>query len=373
MLLANVNSWKKPQRRRAFAVSFGKKCFIVTTLLFYHFLARWRLSIGAIAVFSFSCTAPPHPIQPAFFHWQNRLALTPSETTLLDDLGCQTLYVKFLDIAKEADGTIRPYSLLTVGDTAGLTGRAIIPCVFLTNSVFQRISEEKLDWLAQQTAKALANVGEQFPMFTGPTIHRLGNQPTEIQFDCDWTGGTRVAFFSFLQKIRLLLPPHTRISATIRLHQYKFPDRTGVPPADRGLLMLYNTGDIRDPDEPNSIFQPAAAEKYVRGVPPQYPLPLDIALPTFSWALIYRDEELWKIVPGIESAGAVHTARNAQEDLVRVETVDTALLRRAAELASEIRLAPDARVAFFHLDTSAVRRYPAAFLREMCQVAGGTR
>lgn len=326
-----------------------------------------KSSIGAIALFSLTCTDPPSPARPAFFHWQNRLALTPTETALLDDLNCYTLYVKFLDIAKEANGTIRPYSLLAVEDTAGLAGRTIVPCVFLTNSVFQGISEKKMDWLAQQTAKALAHVGEQFPQSTGASTDP---QPTEIQFDCDWTGGTRVAFFSFLQKIRPLLPPHTRISVTIRLHQYKFPDRTGVPPADRGLLMLYNTGDIHDPDESNSIFQPAAAEKYVRGAPSKYPLPLDLALPTFSWALIYRDEELWKIVPGIESAGAVHAV---QQDLVRVETVDTALLRRAAGLASEIRLAPDARVAFFHLDTAAVRRYPAAFLKEMCRVAGGAR
>lgn len=312
-----------------------------------------------------ACRPSPQPAQAAFFHWKNRLALEPSEAALLDSLDCKTLYVKFLDIAKAADGTIRPYSLLAVDDTAGLGNRTIIPCVFLTNNVFQDIPEEKTEWLARQTAEALNHVGEQLP----------GRAFPEVQFDCDWTGSTRAAFFAFLKKIRPLLPSGTRISATIRLHQYKFPDRTGVPPADRGLLMLYNTGDIHDPDEPNSIFQPAAADKYLQGAPPQYPLPLDVALPVFSWALLYRDGELWKIIPGIENAEQLPTffvtpvGAKLETDHLRIETVDTALLRQAAAAASGIRLATDARVAFFHLDTAAVRRFPAAFLGEMCQVA----
>jgi hypothetical protein len=330
-----------------------------------------------------SCTAPPQPVQPAFFHWKNRLALTRPETELLNDLGCQTLYVKFLDIAKDPDGTIRPYALLAVDDTAGLAGRAIIPCVFITNGVFQDISEEKLDWLAQKTATALANVDEQFPfrIFSAGTSNRhRATQPTEIQFDCDWTGSTRAAFFSFLKKIRPLLPPKTRLSATIRLHQYKFPDRTGVPPADRGLLMFYNTGDIHDPDEPNSIFQPVAAEKYLRGAPPRYPLPLDVALPVFSWTLIYRDGDLWKIVPGVASTqNSKPETQNFKlpylrpDDLARFESVDTTLLRHAAALITEIHLAKDARVAFFHLDTSTARRYPVGYLQSLCDTINNSR
>ncbi|MBL7798744.1 MAG: hypothetical protein JNJ90_19760 [Saprospiraceae bacterium] len=331
-----------------------------------------------------ACQAPPQPVQPAFFHWKNRLAPTPTEIFLLDSLNCRTLYVKFLDIARDADGTIRPYSLLTVDDTAGLAGRTIVPCVFITNNVFQHISEEKLDWLAQKTATAIIKITEQFPPSTNLPVNQSTSQPvnqsTEIQFDCDWTDATRAAFFSFLKKIRRLLPSGTRLSATIRLHQYKFPDRTGVPPVDRGLLMLYNTGDIHDPDEPNSIFQPAAAEKYLHGAPPEYPLPLDVALPAYSWALIYRDGELWKIVPNVEPPqNSTPKTQHSKlpnllpDDHVRYETVDTNLLRQAATLAAGIRLARDARVAFFHLDTSTVRRYPAGFLKSLCETIDSRR
>ncbi|MFN0016140.1 MAG: hypothetical protein ACKVU2_16490 [Saprospiraceae bacterium] len=318
-----------------------------------------------------SCNAPPESVSPAFFHWKNSLALTQIETDLLDELGCQTLYVKFLDIAKDPQtGNIRPYSLLEVRDTAGLTNRAIVPCIFITNSVFQGISEDKMNWLAGKTAEAIANTSNQFAAPASGKIRQL----SEIQFDCDWTETTRVAFFSFIKKMRDRLPPKTRLSATIRLHQYKFPDRTGVPPADRGMLMLYNTGDIDDPDEPNSIFQRSTAEIYLHGAPPKYPLPLDVALPVFAWALVYRDGELWKIVPesgppGIQNPEGTTSNINLPymrpDDLVRYESVDTGLLREAATLAAGIRLAPDARVAFFHLAPSVVQRYPADFLKSI--------
>ena len=47
--------------------------------------------------------------------------------------------------------------------------------------------------------------------------------------------------------------------------------------------------------------------------------------------------------------------------------LETALLRQAALQARKIDLADDARLAFFHLDSAIVRRYPARFLRELCE------
>ena len=350
-------------------------------------ISSWRSPILFLCLLLpiFSCKKPPKNIQPAFYHWKTQLILQCPETAYLDSLGCRQLYIKFLDIAKNDEGLLQPYSLLEVLDTAGLAGKTIIPCVFLTNNVFQDISEAKLDWLAQQTAAALNSVGAQFP---NPIFK-------EIQFDCDWTATTRAAFFSFLKKIRARLPAECQLSATIRLHQYKFPDRTGVPPVDRGMLMLYNTGDIDEPTETNSIFKTADAEKYLQGAPANYPLPLDLALPLFSWALVYRDAELWKIIPEPNPTELQDTSRYTQVqtpnfklqtlqfmvqnstflgghylrpgDLIRLEVVDMAVLRQAAQLATKVELAPDARLAFYHLDTAAIRRFPADFLKKMCE------
>ncbi|MCC6462605.1 MAG: hypothetical protein IT260_19210 [Saprospiraceae bacterium] len=352
----------------------------------------WPLIAGLLllAAGSPGCRSKARQLRPAFYHWQTQLDLSATETALLDSTGCQTLFVKLLDIGKDpASGDIRPYSLLRVGAANGWMGKRIVGCAFLTNEVFKNISAAQTDALAQKTAEALLRIGRPF---------WPADAAFEIQFDCDWTGSTRAAYFSFLNKIRPLLPKNTTLSATIRLHQYKFPNQTGVPPTDRGMLMLYNTGDIDDWAENNSIFETAAAQKYLQGAPDRYPLPLDVALPLFAWALVYRDDELWKIIPEPDLPAFADTSRfepvtpdgwpsgRPQDnkmafrfgirkstflgghylrpgDLIRVERIDSASLREAAQLAAGLPLATDAAVAFFHLDSATVHHYPAIWLK----------
>ncbi len=319
-------------------------------------------------------------VTPAFYHWKTALAFVPPELAYLDSLGCKKLYVKVLDIGRDpTSGEILPYSRLEITDTTGLSRFDIVPTVFITNEVFKNISEEKIEWMAEKI----------FPLPGG-----LGG--AEIQFDCDWTPSTRNAFFSFLKKVKKHLPENTRLSATIRLHQYKFPEKTGVPPVERGMLMFYNTGDIENPEAENSILSIADARKYLVGAPKNYPLPLDLALPVFSWALVYREGELWKIIPEVPDEELIDTTRFKNthdsrlttysssfliqkgtflaghylrpDDLLRVEAISPELLREAAALAAQADLADDATVAFFHLDTSIIRRYPVQLLDSVCQM-----
>jgi hypothetical protein len=116
-----------------------------------------------------------------------------------------------------------------------------------------------------------------------------------VQLDCDWTISTRVVYFHFLAALRARLPQGVALSATLRLHQYRYPDRTGIPPVDRVMLMFYNMGQLDDPDEPNSILNLAAAQPYLDGAPP-YPVPLDVALPVFRWGVLYRDGRMTKLI-----------------------------------------------------------------------------
>ncbi len=311
--------------------------------------------------------------RPAFYHWQTTLSLSAADSAYLSAAGCQQLYIKVLDIARDpATDAIAPYALLAVRDTARLAQWPVVPAIFIANSVFQQTDAATTDWLAQKTAQALRSVWTQFPP--------AGRKMTEVQFDCDWTATTRAAYFDFLQKMAAQLPG-TALSATIRLHQYKFPKKTGVPPVQRGMLMLYNTGNIEDELETNSIFHPADAQRYLTGAPARYPLPLDLALPLFSWALVYRDGELWKIIPGDftpTTPEAFTTTPGGYEvqtgtfqsghflrpgDRVRIERITPELLRAAAALAPQISLAPDAKWAFYHLDSAARRDFSPGLLR----------
>ena len=56
----------------------------------------------------------------------------------------------------------------------------------------------------------------------------------EVQFDCDWTESTRVQYFAFLRESRKLFSGW-RVSSTVRLYQYKYPEKAGVPPIERGM------------------------------------------------------------------------------------------------------------------------------------------
>ena len=98
----------------------------------------------------------------------------------------------------------------------------------------------------------------------------------EIQIDCDWTDSTRNRFFRFTRTLgKLAHAEHSLISATIRLHQIKYFERTGIPPVDRGVLMFYNMGKLAAASERSSIFNTEDAEKYTSRLS-QYPLPMDL-------------------------------------------------------------------------------------------------
>ena len=318
---------------------------------------------------------PQRSVTSAFYHWQTTLQITPEESVYLDSIGCKKLYIKILDVGVgETSGAIEPFSRLEILDTTGLHKWEIIPTVFITNAVFKNISPEKTDWLVGKITE---------------TVQATPLQPVgEIQFDCDWTASTRQAFFLFLKKIKTALPD-MRLSATIRLHQYKFPEKTGVPPVSRGMLMFYNTGDIESKTTVNSIVDPKDAAKYVQGAPARYPLPLDLALPVFSWTLVYREGAFWKIINGVpddlrdtarfeaQSSNAFHfqvikaTFLSGHYlrpgDRLRVETVSPGLLLETAQLAAQVDLAEHATVAFFHLDTTIIRHYSPQLIDSVCQ------
>ncbi len=117
----------------------------------------------------------------------------------------------------------------------------------------------------------------------------LGTTPRELQLDCDWTESTRDRFFGFVRDVRR--EANIPLSATIRLHQIKYRERTGVPPVDRGMLMFYNMGTFSADAGERAIFDADAAAKYL-GRLDTYPLPLDAALPIWSWVVHVRDDRV---------------------------------------------------------------------------------
>jgi hypothetical protein len=106
----------------------------------------------------------------------------------------------------------------------------------------------------------------------------------ELLLDFDWGKNTKEKYFKLISILKKQLP-NKKIGATIRLSQFANPKQYGIPPANHGLLMMYQTGSIKNPNKP-IMWEKLEVEKYLQNT--SYPLALDVGIPTFSWAVLQR-------------------------------------------------------------------------------------
>jgi hypothetical protein len=120
----------------------------------------------------------------------------------------------------------------------------------------------------------------------------------EILIDCDWTPKSQNNYFYLLKQIKKGFPT-AQVSATIRLWQYKYAEKAGTPPVDKGLLMCYNVTKPDDFNTKNSIGTSEELAQYITH--DKYKLKLDIALPLYSWAVIFRGNQFKGILSDYDS------------------------------------------------------------------------
>ena len=325
-----------------------------------------------------ACTPTPEPthFEPAFYHWQTELEIDSTEEHYLQSLKARRLYVKFFDVAWEGarQEAVPQASLERVGEW---TDYDIVPTVFITNQTILSLPANQRQDLAE---RILQKIKERWP----------GLEPREIQLDCDWTEGSRAAYFQLLALVRERLPVTTKLSVTLRLHQYRYPEQTGVPPADRAMLMFYNMGDLTDWQEPNSILNLEKARPYLQTTT-AYPLPLDLALPLFNWAVLFREGKMIKLLPGLtaEALTAAGARSMDQEegqrfeipkstylegyylyrgDQLRLEAIRPQQLIEAARLLGSVTTSKDAYLSFYHLDSALLSQYTVADLQDCLTV-----
>ncbi|MFN6378368.1 MAG: hypothetical protein ACK4WD_03785, partial [Flavobacteriales bacterium] len=167
---------------------------------------------------------------------------------------------------------------LSIGYTFERRNISIVPTIYIRNNVFKNISTEELDILADNTH------------FLIQKIINDDNQTVtvdEYQMDCDWTQSTKENYFYFLKKLKSI--SGKKISVTLRLYPFKYPEKMGIPPADAAMLMCYNLLIPLENPEKNSILDLNELDLYLDDSK-VYPLPLDIALPIYSWAQVYHNE-----------------------------------------------------------------------------------
>jgi hypothetical protein len=231
----------------------------------------------------------------AFYYWRTTFALSPAEERALRELHVDRLYVRMFDLAWDAVAAA-PAELGAIAPAADAhvhvpTTVEIVPVVFLRDEVLRRTGVAGAAALAARTWRGVQ-----------ARAAALGIAPRELQLDCDWTDASRDAFFAFVRALRTVTRgSRLALSATIRLHQVKYRERTGVPPVDRGMLMFYNMGTFRSDVGARAIFDADAAQKYLARVA-DYPLPLDVALPIWSWTVHLRDDRVVGLLQSTDPA-----------------------------------------------------------------------
>ena len=251
-----------------------------------------------------ACSYEDTPPEQALYCWKTQVQFSAEEADFVKNNRIERLYIRYCDVGLRDNAPV-PIAPVDI-DTLSLQGKTVIPVVYLKNEIFNPELTEGNSTYISTLAHKLGDYIEQINRYYCLRV-------SEVQFDCDWSLSTKQAYFSMLEAFKKEYP--YQLSATIRLHQVKYREETGVPPVDYGVLMYYNMGHITATGA-NSIYDRSTALRYL-GKLREYPLPLDIALPMFAWGVHSADGQVLNLVGGL-----THAEAQAISTLVRTDDPD---------------------------------------------------
>lgn len=296
-------------------------------------MLKTSLTIIIVAVLSwlgFACLKPTEkaPHSTSFYYWKTNLQFDKNDKALADSLGMKKLYVRFFDVdwsptydmpvplgVLSMDGPESiSYDWLYDHNSKYIGDYQTVPVIYLTNRVFQK--DFNPDSLAAKVSSKIQRVQDQFNIFPSwgdghemaevnvdewwalsDTLQKQFKEHIqEIQLDCDWTPSTRERYFAFIEAMKKA-NPGLEISCTVRLHQFRDREKAGIPPVPHATLMCYNFETPSSFDTGDAIFDSKLAEGYLKNG--DYPMPLEAALPLFSWGALFHESEFKGLAAGL--------------------------------------------------------------------------
>lgn len=294
----------------------------------------------------------PKDLGRAVYFWKTTFELSQNEKSFLLENKIEKIYLRFFDVDMLQNEAI-PKGIVSLKSKVN---QEIVPTVFITNRVFERLNYDQIEVLS---VKVLGQ------------INKVSSTHKEIQFDCDWTLRTKNKYFFFLEKLKENSSKNMRFSATIRLHQIKFYQKTGIPPVNEGVLMLYNTGDWRKLKHENSLFDPQTSMNYLDNLG-KYPMKLNYAFPFFQQVLAYRNGIFYTFIKNcttgdIEANTAFEKTETENQflckddvqfknisfrknDILKFENSDFEQINKTKNKILQKIIAPKATLILYHLD-----------------------
>jgi len=303
----------------------------------------------------------PHPV--SFYFWKTQLNLSEYELETLKSLKIEKIYLRLFDVDRVGNINL-PVGEVTIIKTP--INILIIPVIYITNRSLVGLEKDSIQKLAVNVLKKTEKIMDN------------NHLPLKaIQFDCDWTDSTRNNYFYFLKEIQNISKNKIALSTTIRLHQIKYREKTGIPPVQEGFLMFYNMGQINEASTRNSIFNKEDASKYLSRLE-NYPIPLSYILPIFSWVVHFRDGRILDLITK-KDMDSILNSTNLEKtksddlflvkesflsegrffkvgDLLKKETISSIDLIEAAELLKNSNKQNNYDIIFFDLDEINLKR-----------------
>lgn len=273
----------------------------------------------------------------SIYHWKTTFAPTHKELAFLKKHDIKRIYLKMFDVAVEQnymDGTldIVPIATTKIKDEMP-EGIEVVPVTYITLEALRAMSGKENEYAQLIVERILAMC----------SYNNCG-EIREVQFDCDWTASSKESYVLLCQKAKELLEEYgTQLSVTVRLHQLS----EVPPPADRGVLMLYNTGVLKNFNTKNSILDINDAQPYIKSR--CYPIPLDYAFPTFGWGIKFANQEFVSIVSEREKA--------SDGEHIRLERPTAAEVLVVKQLVEETLGKASRGNILYHLDESQLKHY----------------
>jgi len=310
----------------------------------------------------------------AFYYWKvaDWYGISYESSQVLAKLHAGKLYVKMFEVEPSiymgpVPAAKTMLSSLPYRPDSASYRQEIVPVIYIRDEAMTGLSPRGVDSLAGNII-----------FLTGKYLKRMDVDQvrylySELQLDCDWTEKNKTVYFSLLKALKR--KSGKRISCTLRLYPFKYRERMGIPPVDRAMLMCYNLLNPVGNVDKNTILSNKELQAYL-GRKSDYPLPLDVALPAWSQARLYRYDHFEQTVR-IDDPASVTALKQVKPywyealhdtvigeaylrtgDLIKYESVSAPdLLKTVDLLRSHIALPDTVTVAYFHLDESLLNRY----------------
>ena len=282
----------------------------------------------------------------SIYYWKTTFKVDSADIAFLQKHDINRIYLRMFDVATEQNYATGETDIAPIATTKFVSAVPknidIVPVTYITTDALRAMAGKEEEYAALIVERLLAMA----------SYNECGNI-SEVQLDCDWTKTTKESYNQLCKMVKdTLNSKDIALSITVRLHQLQ----ETAPCADRGVLMLYNTGALKNPDTRNSILDIDDVKPYVKSK--KYPLTLSYAFPVFGWGVKFENNKFVSIIPtntadSVESS-AVPMVNNVY---IRYERPTSAEILAVKKLAEKNLGKPANGNILFHLDSLQLKNY----------------